>query len=83
MAFDDAGGCARGCLDVFVMIVTHPGPSRPGVVVAASTGRGRRRDDIPRRPKGSLVSVEDVQTTVTAMFSAVKMYFLATPTKTD
>jgi hypothetical protein len=32
---DDAGGCARGCLDVFVMIVTHPSPRRPGVVVAA------------------------------------------------
>ena len=34
---DDAGGCARGCLDVFVMIVTHPSPRRPGVVVAAMT----------------------------------------------
>ena len=31
--------------------------------------------------EGSLVSVEDVQTTVTTMFSAVKMYFLGTPTK--
>ncbi len=34
---DDAGRCARGCLDVFVMIVTHPSPRRPGVVVAAMT----------------------------------------------